>query len=314
VDALLKYINTPTFNIDVTSSDGSGSGVDNIELWYRKDHGAGQITNFASLLVGSDFIRYCGGSLTEDLLDVRAIANCNFNPANPISFDTSVTGGDGFYEFYSIAVDSAGNRETVPTDLVKEIAGLIEVNGALGTIKPDTSTTVDTKAPVITLNGVSPITVTQGGGYSDAGATADDGSVVIPTGSVNTAVLGSYVLRYNATDLAGNKAVEVTRTVNVVAAPVSNILAPLIFAAGPATGITEGGPALGAATGQTQNDQNKDVKGAETSNNNNGNGGSNQNVAGMLWGLQWYWWLLILAALGAGWWFFAAGKLRRKVE
>ncbi|NDB96621.1 MAG: DUF5011 domain-containing protein, partial [Verrucomicrobia bacterium] len=39
------------------------------------------------------------------------------------------------------------------------------------------------------------------------------------TGSVNTAVVGIYTLTYTATDAAGNLAIPVTRTVNVVLDP-----------------------------------------------------------------------------------------------
>ena len=39
------------------------------------------------------------------------------------------------------------------------------------------------------------------------------------TGTVNTATVGNYTLNYNATDAAGNQAVQVTRMVNVVMDP-----------------------------------------------------------------------------------------------
>ena len=56
--------------------------------------------------------------------------------------------------------------------------------------------------------------------YVDAGATAFDnydGPVAVTVGgSVNTAVVGSYSVTYDAVDAHGNHAVQVTRTVNVV--------------------------------------------------------------------------------------------------
>jgi len=78
----------------------------------------------------------------------------------------------------------------------------------------------DTTAPVITLNGSAQVTIDQGSVYTDLGATAiddTDGSIsVVVGGTIDTAVLGAQVLTYNASDAAGNPAVEVTRTVTVV--------------------------------------------------------------------------------------------------
>jgi len=73
----------------------------------------------------------------------------------------------------------------------------------------DDNTTTDTTPSVITILGDKPATVIQDETYTDAGATAlddRDGPVtVIPTGSVNTALVGPYTITYTATDAAGNK-------------------------------------------------------------------------------------------------------------
>ena len=47
------------------------------------------------------------------------------------------------------------------------------------------------------------------------GATTNDGTAVETTGSVNVGVLGTYTIRYNATDSNGNAAIEKTRSVIV---------------------------------------------------------------------------------------------------
>ena len=84
---------------------------------------------------------------------------------------------------------------------------------------------VDTRAPVITLNGATS-DITVGGTYTELGATAvdsvDGSFVATPSGSVNTGVVGSYIITYSAMDSHGNVATPVTRTVNVVAAAVSH--------------------------------------------------------------------------------------------
>ena len=70
--------------------------------------------------------------------------------------------------------------------------------------------TEDITKPVITINGNSTISITQGTPYTDAGATAEDnvdGVVKVNvSGSVDSSKVGTYTLTYTATDKAGNKA------------------------------------------------------------------------------------------------------------
>ena len=82
-------------------------------------------------------------------------------------------------------------------------------------------------APVITLLGNATEQVCLNATYTDAGATAMDsqgnnltGSIVI-TGSVNTAIPGTYTITYNVTDACGIAALPVTRSVNVI--PISAV-------------------------------------------------------------------------------------------
>jgi len=81
---------------------------------------------------------------------------------------------------------------------------------------------VDDTAPVLVLNGVSPITHNVGDVYTDLGALVTDNvddanSITITaTGEVNADVIGSYNITYSATDAAGNAATPIVRTVNVV--------------------------------------------------------------------------------------------------
>lgn len=75
--------------------------------------------------------------------------------------------------------------------------------------------TVDTTAPVITLNGGSTINLSVGNPYTDEGAITDDRSAINISGTVDTSTIGSYNIIYTATDQAGNEAVPVLRTVVV---------------------------------------------------------------------------------------------------
>jgi len=117
-----------------------------------------------------------------------------YTTGTPISFN-----GAGTYMLLFKARNKAGNESSIP----------LTVN-------------IDKTAPVIALNGSSSMNVTQGRAYVEAGATATDvggsgvaGEVVV-TGTVNTNVVGTYTLQYHVSDLAGNAAAEVVRTVRVV--------------------------------------------------------------------------------------------------
>ncbi len=86
---------------------------------------------------------------------------------------------------------------------------------------------IDNEAPVITLLGNNPDTVDVGSGaYADAGATAMDnidGDIsanIVTTGTVNTAAIGTYELKYKVVDAWGNadsaiRTVVVVDTINV---------------------------------------------------------------------------------------------------
>ena len=96
----------------------------------------------------------------------------------------------------------------------------------------------DTEAPVISLNGASTVNLNVGDTYTELGATATDNvdgnltsSIIIGGDTVNTSLGGTYIVTYNVSDAAGNAAVEVTRTVNVI----PDTTAPVITLVGSAT-------------------------------------------------------------------------------
>ena len=142
-----------------------------------------------------------GDTYTE--LGATATDNVDGNLTSSI-----VVGGDvvntsvvGSYQVTYNVSDAAGNAAT-------EVIRTVNVNA-------------DTTPPVITLIGGSTINLNIGETYNELGATATDnfdgdisGNIVI-TGSVNTAVAGTYFVNYNVSDSSGNAAAQVTRTVNV---------------------------------------------------------------------------------------------------
>lgn len=93
-------------------------------------------------------------------------------------------------------------------------------NGWGGIVDPEE----DTTKPIITLLGSASVTVTEGGTYVDAGATATDNvdgdisSNIVTVNPVDTNTVSTYTITYNVSDSAGNQADEVARTVTVEAA------------------------------------------------------------------------------------------------
>jgi len=112
---------------------------------------------------------------------------------------------------------ASGNITKMGTSVIASVS-----NGTnLGTLT-EVAGAPDTTPPVITLVGSTPVTIEAGSAYVDDGTTALDnvdgdltGSIVV-VNPVNTSALGAYIVTYDVSDAAGNDAVQVTRTVNVV--------------------------------------------------------------------------------------------------
>ena len=149
---------------------------------------------------------------------------------NPVTIQAKST----YTDQGATATDSNGNIVTVLSDTSNVNIDLIgtytvtynatDSNGNAAIQRTRTVNVVDTQRPIITLVGDDTVTfvVNTPGGYVDAGATATDNyygditSEIVTVSDVITTALGSYTVTYNLTDDSGNKAYEVTRTVNVV--------------------------------------------------------------------------------------------------
>lgn len=109
--------------------------------------------------------------------------------------------------------------------------------------------------PTITLIGSNSITIEAGTAYSELGATASDScdgnitSNIVIAGTLNTNVPGTYTKTYNVSDAAGNDAVQVTRTINVVdtTIPVITLLGNSVVT------LVEGGSYVDAGATATDN-------------------------------------------------------------
>lgn len=92
---------------------------------------------------------------------------------------------------------------------------------------------LDRTLPVITLVGPSIVTLPFGSSYTDAGATGQDNvdgditSRIVKNNTVNTYIAGTYTVRYNVSDIAGNRATEVIRTVIVL--PAVEVVQPIVI-------------------------------------------------------------------------------------
>ncbi len=176
--SLPTYVSTMTVDVAFTAADGvNESGVNFVELWYRP----GTTGNFT--------------------LYTRPANPAGEWTVSPARFDVTYAAGDGYYEFYTIAVDNASNREAPP--------GV-----------PDASTTVDTVAPGLAIS--SPIvdatlttsTVTVTWNASDATSGIDHFEVWLDAGARQSTTglehtftnvsAGDHTLHVVAVDRAGN--------------------------------------------------------------------------------------------------------------
>ncbi|WP_400072483.1 immunoglobulin-like domain-containing protein [Zobellia russellii] len=118
-------------------------------------------------------------------------------------------------------------------------------NGNEKTWQVNVTLSPDDTPPVITLAGSNPQELTLGGTYNELGATATDNvdgdisaNVISDATAVNMNVAGTYTVTYNVSDAAGNAATQVTRTVNVSAAP--DTTPPVIALTGGEVNLTVG--------------------------------------------------------------------------
>ncbi len=119
----------------------------------------------------------------------------------------------------SIVISGAVNMDAVGSYTVRYNVSDAAENDAVEVTR--TVNIMDGAVPEITLTGSNSMNLTMADTYLEPGATATDdvdgdisGSIVI-TGTVNMDAAGSYIVRYNVSNTAGNAATEVTRTVTV---------------------------------------------------------------------------------------------------
>jgi len=187
------------------------------------------------VLQGVDYDEITFGSTEDASFDAGEKPKITLIGNNPLILDV----GDSFTDPGATASDAEDGditssiivTGTVDTDTVGSYALKYNVSDSDGNFADTVTRIVEVglddgtdpdKRPVITLVGADPFTVSLGDIFTDPGSTAfdpEDGNItssIVVTGTVDTATIGSYVLSYNVTDSDGNKAITVTRVVDVV--------------------------------------------------------------------------------------------------
>ena len=225
-------------------------------------------------------------NITITASDAGVDSTITFQVASPVSYvHDTISALTGIYtkpEFAGVAIGDrvlgywstgAGLEDLSVGALSSEAGGVFtiwvqddtdDVWGLAGSVTVP-ATSADTTAPVITLLGNASVSIEEGTTYNDAGATASDDvdgditSDIVTTDPVDTSTPGTYTVRYNVQDAAGNDAVEVTRTVTVTAAVLPDTTAPVITLLGNASVSIEEGATYSDAGATALDDTDGDI-------------------------------------------------------
>ena len=202
----IAYVSGSAIVLDVTGA--TISDTDSVTISYNRTSGSFDEASGNSLL-------YFAENVTNTLDTTPPVIT--LNGANPQTIEL----GSGYTELGATTSDDS--EVTINSDEFRDIVGTYSIyydstdtagNSATQVIR--TVNVVDTTSPVITLNGVNPQTIELGNGYTELGATTNDGSQVIINTTNFTDSVGTYSIYYDSMDASGNDATQVIRIVNVV--------------------------------------------------------------------------------------------------
>lgn len=156
-------------------------------------------------------------------------ASTNVAPVNCAKVDIQLIRSNGVKNMLLADTDNDGNQQLTIPGSTPTMSGarmmvscsdnsFFNISKGNISIEKGVGVSEDLTPPVITLQGVNPVSIPQGSVYTDKGATAIDdvdGAVTVSTsGTVNTEDVGTYTITYNAEDDAGNSTSK-TRVVNI---------------------------------------------------------------------------------------------------
>jgi len=203
------------YSLTYSASDAAGNGPTTVTRTVNVVDGSKPVITLndlgpIQLKQGEAFVD--PGAVVSDNVD----ANRNISGTGTVDINTV-----GSYTVSYNAEDNAKNIAVTKTLTVNVVDGIV---------------------PTITLNGDNPLTIPQGGTFSDPGAVVSDNidadSSISGAGNVDPATVGSYTVTYSALDAGGNAAADVSRTVVVNALPMINGVPTATVVAGVAYSYT----------------------------------------------------------------------------
>jgi hypothetical protein len=206
---------TGTFQVSVSAAAGSGTVADESfgePVTY---------TNVATTAIGQVTIN---GTVAKEGDVVAFYVGDELRGKEAVVVDAGTA-------WVNAQVHSAGGVESATVRVYEASTGItynkvglsveIKPEGKAGIFAEPLLIQMDNVAPELTLLGEAQMTIDQGATYADAGASATDNvdgdltSKIVLTGAVDTSTAGTYTLKYDVTDAAGNAADSVSRTVVV---------------------------------------------------------------------------------------------------
>lgn len=224
-----SFSNTGTFN-EAFGSSGTGDG----QFSGPQDVAADAFGSIFVADTGNDRVQKLGTAALPVVADAGADQTVECTGAlTDVTLDGTLSTGGGTLTYeWTEGMTALGSGATLMVSLPAGPHTItLTVTSSEGGSDDDEVLVniVDTVAPIITLNGSSPMTVECHTDFIDPGATASDGCAgdltgsITVSGSVDPDVVGTYMLTYMVSD--GTNSSSVTRTVNVVdtTAPTINL-------------------------------------------------------------------------------------------
>ncbi len=191
--------------LGASTNDGSMVSIDD-------DAFVDAVGTYSITYTATDGTNQATATRTVNVVDTTAPI-ITLTGANPQTIEL----GAGYIELGASTND--GSMVSIDDDAFVDAVGTYSItytatDGTNQATATRTVNVVDTTAPIITLDGANPQTIELGAGYTELGASTNDGSMVSIDDDAFVDAVGTYSITYTATD--GTNQATATRTVNVV--------------------------------------------------------------------------------------------------